>query len=332
MAGQLWAVDERGGYMYSDELSNTLRTALQPVVKFRQFCDAKDAMDKGLGKGDTYNWNIYSDVADGGQVLDEQKVMPETNFTIKQASLTVQELGNSVPYSGLLDNLSKQPVTEIIHKVLKNDCKKMLDSKAWAAFDSTPLKVQAASGTSTTAVTIVESGSINLTNNIAFGNGHVKAIVDAMKERNIPPYQADDYYAIAWPSTFRGMKNSLESIYQYVETGFTRIMNGEIGRYEGMRFVEQTNIQKGGAEDSTTYDARTTADAWNNAKSDWIYFFGEDTVAEALLIPEEIRGKIPGDYGRSRGVAWYYLGGFGIVHGSAGLASNLRIMKWESAA
>lgn len=331
MAGQLWAVNERGGYMYSDELSNTLRTALQPVVKFRQFCDAKDAMDKGLGKGDTYHWNIYSDVQDQAQVLDEQKVMPETNFTIKQASLTVKELGNSVPFSALLDNLSKQPVTEIIHKVLKNDCKKALDAQAWAQFDATPLKVQAASGTSTTAVTVVTSGSIGLTNNVAFNNNHVKGIVDAMKERNIPPYQADDYYAIAWPTTFRDMKNSLEGIYQYVETGFTRIMNGEIGRYEGVRFVEQTNIAKGGAEDSTSYTA-TTADAWNNTKSDWIYFFGEDTVAEALLIPEEIRGKIPGDYGRSKGVAWYYLGGFGIVHGSAGDPKNLRIMKWESAA
>jgi hypothetical protein len=34
----------------------------------------------------------------------------------------------------------------------------------------------------------------------------------------------------------------------------------------------------------------------------------EDTVAEALVIPEEMRGAIPSDYGRSKGVAWYYLG------------------------
>ena len=29
-----------------------------------------------------------------------------------------------------------------------------------------------------------------------------------------------------------------------------------------------------------------------------------DTVAEAIAVPEEIRGKIPSDYGRSKGVAW----------------------------
>lgn len=42
MAGQLWAISSLGGYQYSLELSDFLRTAVQPLVKFRQFCDAKD--------------------------------------------------------------------------------------------------------------------------------------------------------------------------------------------------------------------------------------------------------------------------------------------------
>lgn len=331
MSGQVWAVDTLGGFMYSDELSNVLRTALQPMCRWRQFCDAKDATDKGLGRGDAFNWNTYSDVAEAGDVLDESKAMPETNFTIKQQSLTVEELGNSVPYSGKLDNLSKQPVTEIIHKVLKNDAKKTLDGRAFLQFDQTPFKVQAANGTSADAIVSVTTGSIGVTNGVEFGKNHVKAIVDLMKERNIPPYQGDDYFAGAWPTTFRKLKNDLESIHQYVDQGFVKIMNGEIGRYEGMRFFEQTNIAKGGAEDSTTWTVRTP-DAWNGGKSDWIMFFGEDTVAEAVCIPEEIRGKIPTDFGRSRGVAWYYLGGFGIVHGPNGDAINLRILKWESQA
>ena len=62
MSGQLWAVNALGGYMYSDELSNVMRTALQPIVRFRQLCDAKDATDKGLGAGELFNWNVYSDV------------------------------------------------------------------------------------------------------------------------------------------------------------------------------------------------------------------------------------------------------------------------------
>jgi hypothetical protein len=316
--------------MYSDELSNVLRTALQPVVRFRQFCDAKDAIDKGLGKGNKFHWDVFSEVQDGGGELVETEAMPETNFTISQGELTITEFGNSVPYTGKLDNLSKLPVSEIIHKVLKNDAKMTLDGYAHAQFDATPVTVAPTGGNSPTAVTF-EEGGCTITNAVAFGTGHVKAIVDGMKERKIPPYMNDDYFAVAWPTTFRPMKNSLETIHQYVETGFTKIMNGEIGRYEGTRFCEQTNVAKGGAVDSLTWNFRTP-DPWNGGLSDWIFFLGEDTVAEALAIPEEIRGKIPGDYGRSKGVAWYYLGGFGIVHGSSGVASQARIVKWESAA
>lgn len=328
MSGQVWNVDTLGGYMYSDQLSDVLRMDLLPTVKFRQFCDAKDATEKGLHTGETFNWNVYSRVATGGGQLNEQAEIPQTNFRVRQASLSITEYGNSVPFTMKLDNFSKQPVTEIIHKVLKIDAKETMDGAAHAQFNRTPLRVAPTSGTATDSVVLSTNGSTAITNNVAFGKDHVKAIVDIMKERNIPPYINDDYYAMAWPTTFRKMRNDLEALHQYVETGFRHIANGEIGRYEGMRFVEQTHVAKGGAIDSTSWNFRT-ADVWNNAKSDWIFFFGEDTVAEAIAIPEEIRGKIPTDYGRSRGIAWYYLGGFGLVHDDA---ANARIIKWDSAA
>jgi len=94
--GQLWQVNTLGGYMYSDELSDVLRTALQPLQRFRQFCDADDASEKGLSAGDLYHWNVYSDVADQGGAIGETETMPQTNFTIGQNFLTVTEYGNSV--------------------------------------------------------------------------------------------------------------------------------------------------------------------------------------------------------------------------------------------
>jgi len=270
-----------------------------------QFCDVKDATQQGLKKGDTFHWNVYSDVTTQGGTLVETNTMPETNFKITQGTLTITEMGNSVPYSGKLDNLSEHPVTEIINKVLKNDAKKAFDIAAHAEFNSTPLRVVPTGGNSTTALTLTTNGTATLTNNVAFQKEHVGLVTDLMKERNIPPYVEDDYYAVAWPSTLRQLKTDLEGVYQYVTQGFQLIMNGEIGKYDNCRFVEQTQIPKGGAADSTTWNASTkTADAWDNGKSDWIFFFGEDTVAEAIAVPEEMRGKIPTDYGRSKGVAW----------------------------
>lgn len=326
MAGQVWAVNSLGGFMYSRQLSNVLRMAVQPLVKFRQFCDVRDASQQGKKKGDIFTWDVFSDVATAGGVLIETNTMPETNFTIVQGTLTITEAGNSVPYSGKLDNLSKFPVMELIQKVLKNDAVKSFDRLAWTQFNQTLLRAIPTGGTDTAAVTLYTNGTVTGTNNVSYNNAHAKSIVDMMKERNIPAYLGDDYYSLAWPSTLRTFKNNLETIHQYSDTGFKLIMNGEIGRYENVRYVEQTNIAKGTGTDGIT---QTT---WTNAKSDWIFFFGNDTVAEAVAVPEEMRGKIPTDYGRSKGVAWYYLGGFGIVHNSTSAAGNVRIVKWDSAA
>jgi len=314
MAGQLWVTASLGGYMYSESLSKVLRMAVQPLVKFRQFADIKDAAVQGKQRGDTFHWNVYSDAANQGTVVAETATMPETNFTITQGTMTITEYGNSVPYTGKLDDLSLHPVKEVISKVLKNDAKKAFDIAAHAQFNATPLRVVASAGTDTSLIVLTTNGTATATNNVALGKGHIKSIVDTMKERNIPPYMADDYYSVAHPTTFRQLRNDLESVHQYVDAGFQMILNGEIGRYEGVRFVEQTNIAKA---------------AWTNGKSNWAFFFGADTVAEGIVVPEEMRGKIPTDYGRGRGIAWYYMGGFGIVHT---VAAQARIVKWDSAA
>lgn len=313
MAGQLWASNPLGGYMSSDKLSDVLRTALQPNMRFRQHCDVEDAV--GKNKGEIFHWNVYSDAQDEGGELNEEQAMPETNFEITQGSLTITEYGNSVPYTGKLDDLSEHPVTEIIKKVLKNDASKVLDRAAYNQFNDTVLTVAPTSGNSATAVTF-EVGGCTITNNLALGIDHIKVIVDGMKERNIPSYDGNNYMAIARPTALRGVKNDLEDIHKYINEGFQMIMNGEAGRYEGVRFCEQTNI---------------AAEGWSNAKSDAVFFFGEDTVTEGVAIPEEIRGKLPSDYGRSKGVAWYYLGGFAIVHNQADGVQS-RIVKWDSAA
>jgi len=112
--------------------------------------------------------------------------MPETNFTITQGTLTITEAGNSVPYSGKLDNLSKFPVEDIIKKALKNDTVKAIDRLAWGQFNQTVLRVIPTGGTSATAITLYTNGTVTGTNSVAYNNAHAKAITDVMKERNIP--------------------------------------------------------------------------------------------------------------------------------------------------
>jgi hypothetical protein len=96
-ASMRWETDTAGGFMYADELSDVLRTNLQPLTKFRQLCEPDEgATEKGLHRGDKYRWSIYGDVATQGRRLNELQPMPETNFAVDQTELTIVELGNSV--------------------------------------------------------------------------------------------------------------------------------------------------------------------------------------------------------------------------------------------
>ena len=185
------------------------------------------------------------------------------------------------PYTGLLDNLSKHPVQEIINKVLKNDAKKGIDAQAWYQFYSTPLKLSAGPaagtatlGTDTSIVVLATTGTQTVVNSVNLHKNHIKSIVDIMKERNTPPFAGDEYMAIAWPTTWRPVKNDLEGVYQYRDEGFQMIYNGEIGKYEGVRFIEQTNIAKGNYG-SGPFQSASSFTAWSNGLSDNAFFFGK---------------------------------------------------------
>lgn len=333
MAGQLWAVNSLGGYYYSLNLSKELRMGVQATSKFRQFADVKDAFGKVTRAGQTFTWDVVPMMGRGDRSLTETNTIPQGNHTVVQGTLTMNERGYSVPYTELLENLSQFAVRQPIMKVLKYDAMVDLDALVWQQFNKTPLR--AAATATGDAITLTTNSTATLTVSQGISTTNLKSIVDTMKGRNIPYYTDRDYYAIARPLALRKLKDQLESIYQYTTDGLEMIMNGEIGRYSDTRFVEQTAIPSGGAADSTTFNPFTdTSDPWNvgtGSNGDWVFVFGSDTVCEAVHTPEEIRAKIPDDYGRSKGIAWYALLGYGITHNDSNNVAQARIVKFDSA-
>lgn len=336
MAGQLWAVNSLGGYYMSLNLSKDLRYGVQATNKFRQFADIRDAWTKVERSGQTFTWDVVPMMSRGNRALTETATIPQGNHTVLQGTLTMSERGYSVPYSQLLENLSQFSVRNPIMKALKYDAMCDLDCLVHAEFNKTPLRY-VSTGTADVggASSLTTNSTATLTNSAGISSTNVKAIVDVMKGRNIPFYTDNDYYAIARPAGLRNLKNNLETLHQYTETGLEMIMNGEIGRYENTRFVEQTVVPAGGAANSTTFDAfGDVAAAWTaTGAGDWVFFFGADTVCEAVHTMEEVRAKIPDDYGRSKGIAWFALLGYGLTHGNTAMATpaQARIIKFDSA-
>ena len=335
MAGQLFTVNSLGGFFASFNLSKELRMGVQAMSKFRQFADIKDAWGKVTRTGQTFTWDTVPMLSRASRALTETNTIPQGQHTIIQATLTMSERGFSVPYTELLESLAMVTVRQPIMKVLKYDAAVDLDCLCWQEFNRSPLRV-VSTNSADTAFTLTSNSSATATNTTLLSKINVRAVVNGMKGRNVPYYSEDSYYAISRPAAYTLLKSDLESVQQYTETGLDMIMKGEIGRYNDCKFVEQTTVPTGGATDSATFDPFTdTGDAWNTAGAgDWAFFFGAETVCEALHTPEEIRAKIPDDYGRSKGIAWYALLGYGGTHntltGDTG-AAQCRIFKWDSA-
>src|SRR3990167_5234227 len=330
MAGQLFAVNSLGGFYYSLNLSKELRMGVQATAKFRQFADIKDAWGKVTRSGQTFTWDVVPMLTRANRALTETATIPQGQHTVIQSTLTMSERGFSVPYTEFLESMSQFGVRQPIMKVLKYDAMVDIDALVFTEFNKTPLRV-VSTNSADTAFTLTTNSSATATNTTLLSKINVRAIVDGMKGRDVPAYTENgDYYCIGRNDGFTLLKSDLEAVHQYTESGLEMIMNGEVGRYWETRFVEQTAIPAGGATDSTTFNAFTnTADGWNTASSgDWAFFFGSDTVCEAFHTPEEIRAKIPDDFGRSKGIAWYALVGYGITYTNV---AQSRIFKFDSA-
>lgn len=334
MAGQLFSVNSLGGFYASFNLSKELRMGVQAMSKFRQFADVKDAWSKVARSGQTFTWDVVPMMTRGNRQLTETNTIAQGQHVIYQGTLTMLERGYSVPYTELLESLAMVSVRQPIMKILKYDAMVDIDCAVHQQFNLTPCRVVSTSSADT-AFTLTTNGTATATNTTLLSKINVRAIVDGMKSRNVPSYTERDYFSIARPAGLRLLKNDMESIQQYTETGLEMIMNGEIGRYNDTRFVEQTVIPVGGAANSATFDPFTdTGDAWDGSAGDWAFFFGSDTVCEAVHTPEEIRAKVADDYGRSKGIAWYALLGYGITHNASAdtAKAQCRIFKFDSAA
>jgi len=316
----LWTT--QSAYLTSGFLNKKFQKVAQPLMRFRQFCNVKEAF--GKHKGESVNWLKVSNASAYGGTIAETATIPETTLPLDWGTLTVNEYGMAIPFSFKIEALSEFDIEELINGALMDDCRKVIDGTCEREFNKTPLRycgIGAATGTFYT------DSAATGTNTIALNTFHIDEMVEYLKALNVPGYGnlEGDYCFIGSPKCLKGIKAALTGIYQYTELGLRNIMAGEIGRYNGVRFIEDNFAC------SYVYSPAGTATAisWTKGFSSPGYMFGSPTVREAVVVPEELRAKIPTDYGRSHGIAWYGLFGFAIEWDEA---AHARILKWDSAA
>lgn len=308
MAGQQWAISADGGFFANPPLSKELRKASQPMMKFRQYVRPVEGF--GKEKGDSIDFDAVTNVQTQGGKIAETAKMPETKFQIVKQSLVVDEFGNSIPYTGKLEALSQFNPTNPIQRAIRDDMAKVFNKEVATEMKKTKtlyIPTGAASGTFDNDGTPSTQATSNMT---VF---HIKEIVDAMRNglfgtstfNTVPAYTGPegDYIGIFSVKAARGIKddNEFEEWHKY--TSSEKLMTGEIGRVYKTRIIESNHTD-------ALSEKKGLSDVLGQA-----LIFGADPIVEGVAVPEEVRAKVPQDFGRDKAIGWYFLGGWKIVWG-----------------
>jgi N4-gp56 family major capsid protein len=274
-----------------------MRMALIPLMKFRQFTDEKEGW--GMHKGDTLYFDKASLVDTAGGTLVETNTMPENQFSIGRGTITLSEWGNSIPWTGKLEALDQlNALGNTVNKVLRQDMAQVLDKACGINFKQSWVKYICKSSNSGNFETRAADATLaSVASNLAKYNPtvyHIQECVDWLRRENIPPYDDEDYVGIFSVNALRGIYDdgAFQDAAKYGDP--ERLFSGEVGRIYNCRCIRETNylVNTLGSSSGT------------NALGEGV-IFGEETVMEGIAIPEELRQKIPTDYGRSKGLAWY---------------------------
>ncbi len=299
MAGQQYSTSSLGGYLSQPYLTQKLRSVAQPMFRFRQFVDVKEAI--GKNRGNTWLYDKISNVATQGGTLVETNTIPQTNYTVLQGTGSITEYGNSVPYTGKLEVLGQFQIEPVTEQKLRDDMVKVLESACGSQYVSTQF-IAVCSQTNSVVFTTNGTATVSATSNLTGSN--CRQIVDFMKKKLVPRFDGRNYVCIASVAALSGMLSDVGSggwvdVSKYTDSFAKNIFAGEVGEYYTTRFVEETGYLSNTIGSGTVFGQAV--------------FFGNDNVYEAVAIPEEIRVKVSVDFGRDQGLAWYSLIGFQIV-------------------
>lgn len=275
--------------VYSREI---IRQA-QPKLRFAQF--AKKKQDLSQAQGGTVKFTKYASLEKGGK-LTEGVNMDEKAMSNSEISITVEEYGNAVVVFEKAIQLSMHNELEEASIALANDMAQVLDSELRDTALSTTNETYG--GAKLTAGTLVVGDG--------FDSATIKDVVESLDTANCPKIDGQYYICIAHPHQLRQLRDDSAWINAHSYVGVDGVYRGEVGMYEGVRFISSTQMPHNSPAQSTA--------KYGVAINTWeAVIFGENSYGWAEAVQVEMRDNGVTDYGRKHGIAWYAIWGFGLI-------------------
>ncbi len=280
-----------------DIFSREIIRQTQPKLRFAQF--AKYRRDLSVNPGGTVRFTKFNAIARGGRLVEGVNISEKAMGT-SEISITVDEFGNAIKLSEKAIQLSMFDVLQEAAEALAVDCAKVLDEEIRGVALSTTNLIYAGGAATAAAMAALPVADRKFTTRM------IKDAVEALDTNNVPKFDGQYYVCIAHPHQLRQLRDDDNWIETHKYHGIEQVYRGEVGMFEGVRFVDSTQMPANNAAASTTKFGINIA-TWEGV------IFGENAFAWAEALEVEMRDNGIEDYGRKHGIAWYAIWGFGLI-------------------
>jgi N4-gp56 family major capsid protein len=289
--------------------------AALPRLMFDQFTTKRTEL--GTQPGRAISIPKFGNLKRGG-TLTEGIRMETKPMSMSFQSIEVKEQGNAVAFSEYALQTSFYDNMSAASMLLGRDMALVLDSQLRNAATATTSVVFGGGRADRGAITVADRFTVL----------QIREAVETLETANIPKFQGDFYVCFIHPHQASFLRRDPEwtSVNTY-NLGGANIFNGEIGRFEDVRFVSTTVMPNGananintvtGDYDDLGYNPDLVSDTGVPVYQ--AVMFGEYSVAHATGLPAELRDNGITDFGREHGLAWYAIWGSGMLDETAAVA------------
>lgn len=290
---QSWGVLADGGYATVPELTQLVRMQAQEAQGLAQLANPPDEENLGKGSGDEVYYIFVRNISNTGGLLTESVPIPKGKVTLVRSSFKIYEYGNSLEWTGKLEDLSRIDLNHPFMRALMDDLRKLENAAVYTEAVKTDWKIQVNHATNNTIV-VTTNGTVA---GAALADPEWPAltrIVAEAEDRLIPYYDGESYVYVTGQQAVTKLR--LDSVVREIlrQDSGRAVINGEIGRVAQCRIVK----------DNYSIDKTAGASAFNEG-----LLFGADAVQLQVGLPWEVRRQLA-DYGRDIGVAYYGIMGW----------------------
>jgi N4-gp56 family major capsid protein len=266
------------------------RTALNPLPTMRQFVDVRPA--RPTHRGDSVTLQLTQNHTEATITAAKTPLGEESDVSATQhpATTTVQftptEYGFAEVRTLKLSNRSMVPVEPEIARVVADHCGKTVDEL---------LQDQAILGTQ-----VYRGGGAGSTGALTTGNGitsdMIRLAVTKLRAQGVLTRDGQFFAGVIHPNVSYDLRKESGAggwrLPQEYNVG-DKLYKGEIGEWEGVRFIENVRTRKAndGASSATVYRS---------------YILGQEALGEAVVTEPGLRfGPVVDRLGRFMPVGWY---------------------------